>query len=238
MVVELHNGVHVLRDDLLPGGTKSVILNQILDKSIDEWIYASPVYGGLQIALSDWCKQNRKKATIFCAKRNHPHPNTDRCQQLGAKVIQVPYGYLHVVQNRAATYCKETDGSKLIPFGLDLPESRVIIADRMRELNQRLGGEPDEIWCALGSGILLEGLVMGTERARINGVQVGKPYDIGVKRFMKGFDRVRIHKHHLPFEKDSTYETAFQSMANYDRKAWEYCNLYKSVGNVLFWNVY
>ena len=45
ITIEKHNNVYVLRDDLLPGGSKSILMNHILDPNYDEYIYASPVYG-------------------------------------------------------------------------------------------------------------------------------------------------------------------------------------------------
>ncbi len=81
ITLEKHNGVIVLRDDLLPGGTKSILMDKILDEAYSEYVYASPVYGAFQIALSIWCKNNNKKATIFCAKRNELHPNTIKCMR-------------------------------------------------------------------------------------------------------------------------------------------------------------
>lgn len=55
ITIEQHFGVNVLRDDLLPGGTKSILMPSIIGDSL-EYVYASPVYGGFQIALSEYCK--------------------------------------------------------------------------------------------------------------------------------------------------------------------------------------
>ena len=237
IVIENHQNVEVLRDDILPGGTKSVLLKNILDDSYDEYVYASPVYGAAQLALASYCKSIGKRATIFCAKRNKKHPNTQRCLDLGAKVVEIPYGYLHVVQHHAKNYCEETN-SLLLPFGLDTEESKNLIANRMRKVISKLGYEPDEVWCALGSGVLMEGILRGTTTAKVHAIQVGKEYNIGIRKFEEGFDRLLIHKHKLPFEKESKFQMDFPSTKNYDLKAWEMCINNKGDGKIFFWNVF
>ena len=55
ITIEQYKGVNVLRDDLLKGGTKSILMPSIIGDDL-EYVYASPVYGGFQIALSAYCK--------------------------------------------------------------------------------------------------------------------------------------------------------------------------------------
>jgi hypothetical protein len=237
ITIESHEGVSVLRDDLLPGGTKSLILDSELDNTINEWVYASPVYGGLQVALSHWCRIHNKKATIFCAKRNKIHENTQTCIDLGASVIEIPFGYLSNIQSKANNYCKETN-SKQIPFGLNTETARNTISNRVQEIIKKLGKEPTEIWCAVGSGVLVEGIIRGTKTAKIFGVQVGKEYKLGMNIFSEGFDRLTIIPHHKSFDKNSDVIPPFKSTQNYDAKAWEMCVSQKGSGDILFWNVY
>lgn len=53
ITIEQHNGVSVLRDDLLPGGTKACFIGELLAPSFACHVYASPVYGAFQIALAE-----------------------------------------------------------------------------------------------------------------------------------------------------------------------------------------
>jgi hypothetical protein len=196
-------GIYVLRDDLLPGGTKSILIDSLLvnNHHVNELVYASPCYGGFQIALSIYCKNNNKKATIFCAKRKIRHPNTEICIQNGANVVEVPYGYLSVVEKHAREYLRlrepgfphtpslQTKGiilgaggvlgapfhfvclAPLVPlkiaFGANSPESINIIASRARRVIETFhttyGKPPDEIWCAVGSGTLISGIIQAVE---------------------------------------------------------------------------
>ncbi len=67
ITIEQHKGVKVLRDDLLTGGTKSILMPSIIGDDL-EYVYSSPVYGGFQIALSAYCQSVNKKATILWLK--------------------------------------------------------------------------------------------------------------------------------------------------------------------------
>lgn len=238
--LETYNGITVLRDDLLPGGTKSVLLPKLLDPSADEYVYASPVYGGFQIALSLYCQSIGKRATIFCAKRglHNIHPNTQKCIDAGAKVIQVPYGYLSVIEARAREYVADDSSKQKLIFGAGSHGSISTIAKRMREVIKKLGREPKFIYCAVGSGTLVKGILAGTSTAIIHGVQVGKDFNYD-------HPRLTMHKYAKSFDKVSTIKSPFPSMPNYDLKAWEFCVLSelnspgpcKPPGEVLFWNV-
>jgi len=78
-VVDRIDGVMVVRDDHIPGGTKRSFADQLI-AGRREVVYASPGYGGAQIAIAHAARQQGAQATIFCAKRNRPHPRTmPRC---------------------------------------------------------------------------------------------------------------------------------------------------------------
>ena len=226
--IEEYNGIKVLRDDLLIGGTKSILMPYII-KDAEDYVYASPVYGGFQIALSAYCKSVGKKATIFCAKRKVRHPNTLECLNYGANIKEIDYGYLNVIEKKARDYC-EMNGAVKLNFGAKDEKNINIIANRVKEVIRFLGKEPVEIWCAVGSGTLLEGILKGSDTALINGVVVGKDYSNNNKR-------VRLYKYHKSFDKVSNFKADFKSMKNYDLKAFEYCEKYKHSNDVLFWNV-
>lgn len=192
MTIEIHNGVHVLRDDLLPGGTKSVMLPKILEPHRDYYVYASPVYGGMQIALAAYCRSIGKQAVIFCAKRQHPHPNTVRTKADGAIVYQVPYGYLSHCQAKAREFVQKNN-AQLIPFGANTPEAVHVIADRMRQVTAIIGQEPAYVYCAAGSGTLMQGIMMGTTTAKVTAVQVGAALTVAKNQ------RLTVVLYPLPF---------------------------------------
>lgn len=224
IVVE-HDGVHVVRDDLVGGGTKARYMVALFDQA-DEIVYATPAEGGAQTALAWAARELGKRATLFVAKRKEPHPRAFMAKALGAKVLQVTPGYLAVVQKRAKDYCAAT-GATLAPFGVDMPEAIETIAAAARST----GLEPDEVWCAAGSGVLARGLAAAWPNARRHVVQVGR------KLSPDEVAGATIHVHRLAYSQQSKADCPFPTDPHYDRKAWEICRREHGGGVVAFWNV-
>jgi hypothetical protein len=230
-IIKDHYGIKVVRDDLLPGGTKSILMKSIDNPAINEFVYASPVYGGFQIAISMYCKSVGKKATIFCAKRNVSHANTLTCIEHGATIVEVPYGYLSVIEKKAREYCSGKQATHKIVFGASTIENQLCIKNRVLDAITALGQEPDEIWCAVGSGTLIMGILMAvSKKVKVFGVQIGA-------EFKHESSNLTIIKYPKSFEKESKLKIDFPSMPNYDLKAFEVCLAEKGQGLVLFWNV-
>jgi len=224
-IVREHGGVSVIRDDLYPGGTKARFM-PVLFEGAEEAVYASPAEGGAQTALATVAKDLGKRATIFVAARAKLHPRTLEAARLGAKVVPVRPGYLSVVQARAKDYAK-TSGARLVPFGVDLPEA----ITRLANAALATGFDPDEVWCAAGSGVLARALARAWPRARRHAVQVGRelePQDVA---------KATIHVYPLPFSDVAKALPPFPSDPHYDAKAWETMTARKGPGRVVFWNV-
>jgi hypothetical protein len=227
VVDKIATGIYVVRDDLVSGGTKRCFLDQLICGK-QEVVYASPAYGGAQIAIAHAAKELGSLATIFVAKRAVPHPRTLEAKAAGAKIVQVSNGYLSNVQSKAKAYSEST-GSTLLPFGLETPIAFDAIAARAR-IVANLIGEIDEVWSVGGSGVLTRGLQRGLNAKRYFVVQVGrelKPQEAG---------RARIIPAKIPFEKDARKPPPFPSCSNYDAKGWEPFVL-QGKGKRLFWNV-
>src|SRR6185295_15323322 len=94
-VIVEHEGFQVVRDDLLPGGTKRRALHVLFDEHT-EYVYAGPVYGYAQVALAYAAADACKKATIFCAERKTWHARTLEAARNSALIHEVPNGYLNV----------------------------------------------------------------------------------------------------------------------------------------------
>lgn len=226
-MLEKHAGIHVLRDDLLPGGTKSVLMPALEKHSATEYVYASPVYGGFQIAIA---AHFSSKAHIFCARHKNRHANTLNVLALGAKVTEIRPGYLSTVQARAREYCIGRAGAHMVPFGADDEQYIDILARRAHKVLAKLGFEPNEVWCAVGSGTLARGILRATDTAVVHGVAVGKEFGVVHPRLV-------MHRHKLPFHASAKATAPFPSMPNYDLKAWEMCQKQHNSKSVLFWNV-
>lgn len=227
-IVKEHGGVLVVRDDYIKGGSKRRFADQLI-KPYREVVYASPVYGGAQIALACAGAELGVKVTIFCAKRGNPHPRTLEAKNAGATIVQVPYGYLSNIKSKAKAYCQAT-GAQLLPFGLETPLAFEAIANTAKSIHTK-HPEITEAWCVGGSGVLSRSLKNGFgDGVKINVVQVGKALD------RSKLGNAKIYVHPLSFDKDAKIKPPFPSCSNYDAKAWEFVQRYKK-DNALFWNV-
>jgi hypothetical protein len=221
LVITVCNGVRVVRDDMLPGGTKRRVIGQFL-KENEEYVYAGPAYGYAQMALAYAARDRHASATIFVAKRNKLHARTLEAMKAGAKIVQVPFGYLSNVQSKAREYCEAT-GAINIPFGFEFPEFEQSLA----EVAKTIQPTPSEVWTVAGSGTLSRSLQMAWPDAKFYAVQIGKQARIG--------NATRLIAKE-PFEADAERLPPFPSCSNYDAKAWRFIAGMASEG-ALFWNV-
>lgn len=219
--VEKFGDIFVVRDDLIKGGTKARIIGDFLGGS-DEWVYASPAYGYAQVALACTCKRLGKNATIFVAKRKIMHPRTLEARAEGAKIVQVPHGYLSNVKSKAAAYCEYT-GASLLPFGFDFPEFLGGISDVAGSIDFT----PDEVWTVAGSGTLSRALQKAWPEAVFHAVRVGAQPNAGGATVYVASEK---------FEQDARIKPPFPSCSNYDAKAWSFIKQHAAPG-ALFWNV-
>lgn len=222
-VVERVGKLLVVRDDLLPGGTKRRALARVLpDIGAHEYVYASPAYGYAQLALAYAARDEGVLATVFVAKRGKPHPRTAEAHRAGAKVVQVPYGYLSNVQAKARLYAAHV-GAYLIPFGLDDPRFARAIADEA--LSMKIA--PPEVWCAAGSGTLIRALQVAWPRARFFAVRVGAEPKVGIAEVLRAPEK---------YERGADFPPPFPSCPEYDAKVWRFASSMACDG-ALLWNV-
>lgn len=223
-VLSVHDRVTVVRDDLLPGGTKRRAIHVFFDDEHTEYVYASPVQGAAQLALAFTAREFGKRVRIFCAERKAWHANTSRVAELGGIIEEVPMGFLSNVTAKAQTYCAHS-GAKMLPFGLDAPEFIVALAGVARTIDY----QPQEVWSIASSGVLSRALQLAWPDARFFGVRVGHP---------PVASKATIYTAAEKFERDAKFPPPFPSCGNYDAKAWNLIKQHASrTERVLFWNV-
>ncbi len=223
-VVREHAGFRVVRDDMLPGGTKRRVIQPLVQVSpYQKFVYASPAYGYAQLALAYACRDCGKQAVIFTAKRKVPHPLTLAARQAGAKIVMVPYGYLSNVQSKARQYAAKI-GANYVPFGVDTDES----LDSIASAALQIGFVPAEVWTVSGSGTLSRGLQRAWPDAEFHTVLIGKK-DANVGKAI-------TYEAPEKFEQDAKKPPAWPSCANYDAKMWQFVIRHAKPG-ALIWNV-
>jgi hypothetical protein len=220
-VVERVGSLYVVRDDLIPGGTKRRVIGRFIT-GYPEVVYASPAYGYAQVALAYACADAGIQATIFTAARKQYHLRTIEAQRAGAHIIGVPYGYLTNVQAKANAHTEST-GALMLPFGFDFPEFGDALATEMR----RADVKPSEIWCVAGSGTLARALQQAFPSVPAHAVQVGRDPDVGA---------ASLYTAPEPFERDAKAPPPFPSTSNFDAKSWQFITRH-AAPDALFWNV-
>lgn len=226
--------ITIVRDDLLCGGTKSRVAFDYLTQyhpRVSEYVYVSPWYGGFQIALAWTCLLMKKEgygkkiATLIIDQRSEGDPPYTRiAQEFGANIIRIPPG-----QDKFA-YAKKyvQDGSRLLlQSGLNYPEVIDSIAQLGLTLKAQLG-QFDELWCALGSGTLINGLKKANLANNYYGVCIFAPSCPNV-------DNVVIINPTVNYNQAASIIPPYPSAMRYDAKVWEFCA--SRPGRILIWNV-
>ena len=237
-IIMEHEGIHVVRDDLLEVGTKARAADYLVRNSIQtEMVYgSSPATGYAQMSLPFVCSKYGKKAVIFMAERSLDklHPYQKKAIELGADMRWVKMGMLAVTEKRARDYVAEDPYNRLlIPIGIRHDTAIGCLIKVARELPIR----PREVWSVGSSGTLSRSLQLAFPLATVHVVSVGhtmQPDDIG---------RAVYHKSPYKFDKPVSIEHTppFPSAPTYDAKCWHvmkaWHEVYPPEGPVLFWNV-
>jgi cysteine synthase len=230
-VVERHGDVWVVRDDLIPGGSKSRFLPYII-QGAREVVYGAPFCGGAPVALAYVGATLGIAVTIFYAKRRVPHPRQRRVRQMGARIVWVPMGFMSHVQQKARLYA-EQNRALFLPLGFDVSAAEKPFVTSMKTVRDALRFDPDEVWCATSSGMLARCLSEAFPSSRIKAVTVGLKSRHEQQAFASNVELVPTR---YAFAQESRVSAPFPICPNYEAKAWELCVQRRNV-RALFWNV-
>lgn len=241
-VIQEHDGIHVVRDDLIDVGTKARALDALVGhdpayEHVTEWVFgSSPAHGYGQISFAEVCKRYNKTVTLFQASRQpqNRHDYQKRALALGANIEWVNPGYLSVTQKRAKDYAEAKPYREVLPIGLEHDTIKAAFVKIM----QSIDFEPTDVWSVGSSGCLNRCLQAAFPNAQAYVVQVGhkmKPEEIGNAIKMDSHYKFsqNVKEEHLP---------PFPSALNYDAKAWHIMQDYYNQCDynnkkILFWNV-
>jgi hypothetical protein len=122
-VVMRYDGIDVVREDLLEGGSKTRFLPYLIEGA-KEVVYGGPFCGAAALALSVLGRRLNIKVTLFYASRKprNWHGNQRAAQRNGATIYLVPTGYMTNVQAKAKAYARER-GALFLPLGFDVPQA-------------------------------------------------------------------------------------------------------------------
>jgi hypothetical protein len=222
-IVQKFGNIDVVRDDLLPGGSKSRFLSRLMELPYKQFVYASPTYGGAQIALAKACASAEKTAIIISPDREELHARTDDARREGALVFQQP-GTMEELDAVAANYA-EINNAYHVPLGCHSPLATQAITDAASQVKAEFGVY-DEVWCVAGSGTVIKALQQSG---------LGKEYHAVAVGDLPELQGVHVVKSPLDVEAEATDKPPFPSCPTYDAKAWAFVK--DRPGKVLFWNV-
>lgn len=229
-VIVNHDGFQVVRDDLLPGGTKRRALSSLLSQwDNPEFVYASTAHGYGPVALAYACRDIGRKATLVYSWRKNDTPLFAEAKNAGANIVMTPKrAFFVVVHKKAREYAAEHPDAKLLNMGFNYPEYVEATAEIIKKTARYLSQKPREIWCAGGSGTLTRALQMVWPDADHHVIRVSK---------VKG-DFGAAAQHFAPetFEQKAKQPPPFPSAKNYDAKIWQFVTTQASPG-ALVWNV-
>lgn len=228
VTIEQWGSLTVVRDDLLPGGSKRRALTPVMADLVEmgyrEFVFGGPAEGYAQLALAYSAREIGARATYFVAQRKQRYRYTIEAEQVGAQIVEVPHGRLNVVQKRARDYCAQT-GAYFFPLGFSTPAyERKLTA----EIESAISGlDITETWCVAGSGLLTRCLQAARPDIPHHAIRIGFEPNVGSARLLIAPES---------FSEEAEDPPPWPSASHYDAKAWRFVREHALPG-ALFWNV-
>lgn len=235
-IVTVHDGIAVVRDDLINGS--KCRFADLLVQSIEEdtLVYVQPRVGLAGVSILNIAKRYGKKVVLFMPSSKKISHHQAVCIERGA----IPKFYRIAAMpnlNKIAKEWAEQNGAKFIPLGLKhelvvacaAKVARNIICDNDED-------QPDVCFVATSTGVLVRGLQIGWDKTKF--------YAVTVARNMKSGELGRAEPIIEPLEFAQAEKTLnlppFDTVRTYDAKVWKYAKEYKDQNpsaRVWMWNV-
>lgn len=225
-VLERHGRFHIVRDDLIPGGTKTRALCELLAGSDSARVaYACDKFGHGPLALAHAAAAWGMEAILIFPAMPKPTPSVLAVRDMAhVKIIICEEA---VSQNDAYALAGEiaaAHNARLFPIGFDTPE---FVAALSRIAGQ-IGIVPEQAWSLAGSGCLTRALQSVWPAADIHAVSMGFPHARTGRAIV-----------HTPLEaacEEAKIRPPYPSAPYYDAKVWHVAQSFGRDG-ALIWNV-
>lgn len=239
-VVE-HEGVMVVRDDLIPGnlGSKARYAEALVQNVKEKYItYAMVKSGQAMKVLAHTCKKYDKILIGIAPNRTKPTDAHIEAMEMGAIMLYYQTGGMAGARKRcrALVHDQLLGNGLYIPAGVKHPYITSGFAQSVNKIYNQF--KPDVIFCATSTAVMAHGMMLGTpEECEIHAVQVGDNSSL-----KKWPGRAKVYQHWQSFSEDCKKENMppFDSISNYDAKVWAYARDYKKDNpdkRVMMWNV-
>lgn len=225
-VVMEHDGVRVVRDDLIVG-TKARAGDLLASRCPSEtMVYCQPRTGLAGVSLLDCAKAHGKQVVLFMPSSKKMSHTQACCIERGAQVYFHRIAAMPNLNKKAKEYA-EKHGYYFIPLGLRHELATAAIVHAASQIP-----EPDEVYVAISTGVLNRALQIAWPNAKFHCIAVARNLKSGE------LGRADVQSEPLAFTSSEKTENLppFPSIDTYDGKVWKY--IPKNTGrNILFWNV-
>ena len=225
-VVIEHDGVRVVRDDLIVG-TKTRAGDLLASRSNYKTIvYSQPRTGLAGVSILDVAKRRNKDVVLFMPAAKEISLHQACCIEQGAKVHFKRIAAMPNLNKYAKEWAEKNDAF-FVPLGLRHELATAGIVHAASKIDP-----PDEVYVAISTGVLSRALQIAWPKAKFTCIAVARNLKEGE------LGRAEVISEPLPFTTPEKQENLppFPTVATYDGKAWKYVP--KNSGrNVLFWNV-
>ena len=243
--------IYVVRDDLLPGGTKQraaiPFLKQLNQKGTREFVYASPFAGFAQVALAVSCQNLGINCTLFCERDKSASPVSMNAHEFtklaaahGARIILLHD--LQTAEKQAEDYASQNEFRFKIPLGFDLSIFRELLAAEVslqwKSIEKRASARPKALWVPIGSGTLatvFRAVLPREVQLRLVDVRVLSSHDSRIQK-LQGFPNVQYYRAPELFHEPVQNVPPVPSNRFYDAKLWKFVLENAGDGEV-WWNV-
>lgn len=230
-VVATEDGVRVVRDDLIIG-TKARAGEAFVWGNPDakHLVYCQPRTGLAGVSLIDVAGRYDRDVTLFMPACKEISQHQACCIERGAN-----YEFRRIAAmpnlNKYAREWAQENGHTFVPLGLRHP---LATAGIIRAAS--LIPEPEVVFVAVSTGVLMRALQIAWPNAQFHGVCVARNLQDGER------GDAQLISERLPFQTPEKPENLphFPTVPTYDGKAWKFSKAYKEFSpdtDVLFWNV-
>jgi hypothetical protein len=225
-VIKIHDGVRVVRDDLLVGSKVrggDLLVSQIKQKTL---VYVQPRTGLAGVSLLEVAKRHDKKVKLFMPSSKQISHHQACCIERGADYEFHRIAAMPNLNAIAKKWADEQEDAFFIPLGL---KHELVTAGFVKVASQI--PEPEEVWTVISTGVLHRALQIAWPNAKFHCVAVSR----NMKSGEIGHDSIISHP--LPFTTAIKEDLPpFPSVNTYDGKCW--ASIPKNTGrDILFWNV-
>ena len=234
-IVKMHNGVRVVRDDLLGDfGTKvrggDCLVSSLDRNRIDTIVYVQPRSGLAGVSILDVAKRHGFKVKLFMPSSKRISAHQAACIENGAEPEFHRIAAMPNLNRIAMKWADSQPNAFFVPLGL---RHSMVTAGIVKEA-MRIGTPPDTAYVATSTGVLTRALQIAWPKTKFVSVAVSRNMKAGE------LGRAGVISDPLPFLRNEKKDNLppFPTVGNYDAKVWKYIMEEPAdFGSRLMWNV-